>query len=149
MTCRGGVPIIIDLLKRPAVWVLGLFYLLQSTWLLHAGFDALFPRVAVLVTPDSCCAAACGCPEDVRQRGDCCCGPSEKPTSSKTARASAFDVARCSGLELAMAHASSLPALDAFPRIEPAPSIESALTLPELTPDREVPALPAEKVPLA
>ena len=148
MTRPTGVPIIIDLLKRPAVWVLALFYLLQSTWLLHAGFDALFPRVAVLVTPDSCCAAACGCPADVRERGDCCCGPSEKPTSPRTATASAFDVARCSGLELAMAHAGSLPALDAFPRLEPVPLLETELALPAFTPDVDLRVLDLDKVPL-
>jgi hypothetical protein len=136
-------------MKRPAVWVLTAFYLLQSTWLLHAGFDALCPRVAAVLTPDSCCAAACGCPEDVRLRGDCCCEKSEKPASPKTVRGSAFDVARCSGLETAMAQVVALPALDAFPRVEPPVQLRTRVRPPSFTPDFDVPALPIEKVPLA
>ena len=148
MTRPGDVPIIIDLLKRAIVTVLVLFYALQSTWLLHAGFDAVFPRVAVLVTPDACCAAACGCPEDVRQRGGCCCGPEAKQAPVKTTRASAFDVARCSGLELAMAQAVSHPAIDAFPRVDPAPALETAVRLPDVTPDVDPRVLNLDKVPL-
>ncbi|HEX7899663.1 MAG TPA: hypothetical protein VF950_17975 [Planctomycetota bacterium] len=135
-------------MTRVLLGVLAAFYALQSTWLLHAGFDALFPRVALLVTPDACCAAACGCPAEVVARGDCCCGPSAKPTSPKTATASGFDIARCSGLELAMAQAVNLPALDVFPRVEAAPPRVSRLTLPDFTPDVDPRVLDLDKVPL-
>jgi hypothetical protein len=133
---------------RRAAVVLGAFYLLQSTWVLHAGFDALFPRVTKLVTPDACCASACGCPEDVRARGACCCEPGAKPKDSRTSTASAFDVARCSGLELAMAHAHGTPTVAAFPALE-LPSPEDAdgavaISVPDVQPrPRDV-----DKVPL-
>lgn len=135
-------------MTRLRVGVLAAFYLLQSTWVLHAGFDALFPRVAAVVTPDACCASSCGCPEDVRQRGDCCCDPLAKAAAPKS-HASAFDVARCSGMDLAMAHAVGLPALLDVPRLLIVAAAERGPLPPGLAPALDVPALPLEKVPVA
>jgi hypothetical protein len=135
-------------LKRAIVAALAAFYALQASWALHAGFDALFPRVTALVTPDSCCASACGCPEEVVLRGDCCCGPAKKAVESRPVQASAFDVARCSGLELAMAQAVGLPAVASFPRFDPAPAVKSRLSLPESGVDHDVHRPPVDKVPL-
>lgn len=135
-------------MTRFVVAALAAFYALQASWALHGGFDALFPRVAAIVTPASCCASACGCPEEVVLRGDCCCGPAKKAVESRPVTASAFDVARCSGLELAMAQAVSLPSLAAFPRLDAPPAVESALTTPEASGDFDVHRPPVDKVPL-
>lgn len=148
LTRGAGVPIIIDLLKRALVTCLAAFYLLQASWLLHAGFDALFPRVVKVVTPDACCAAKCGCPEDVRRRGDCCCDKDVKPEAATPVKVSAFDVARCSGLELAMAQAASLPALCAVPALDVLPRSERAHVSPDRTPDPDLLSRAVDKVPL-
>ncbi len=135
-------------MTRVRVGVLTAFYLLQSTWILHAAFDALFPRVTQVVTPDSCCSAACGCPDEARARRACCCGP-DRAAEPRTSTASAFDVARCGGLELAMAHAVGLPAVLDVPRLLLVSVAERGPLPPDRAPDVDVPALPLEKVPIA
>ena len=47
-----------------------------------------------------------------------------------------------------MAQAVNLPALDVFPRVEPAPPRVSRLTLPDFTPDVDPRVLDLDKVPL-
>ena len=48
--------------RRLTTFVLAAFYLLQATWLLHAGVDLVFPRIRV-VAADACCTNSCGCPD--------------------------------------------------------------------------------------
>src|SRR5690349_25059598 len=99
--------------RRMTTAVLAVFYLLQATWLLHAGMDLLLPSVreVAAAVADSCCTNACGCPEDVKAAHGCCCvkhAASEAP-AKKPARQSAIEEARCKGAEEAMTQAFTQP----------------------------------------
>src|SRR5688572_884828 len=99
--------------RRLTTFVLAAFYLLQATWLLHAGIDLLLPtvrEVAATVAED-CCSSACGCPEDVKASMGCCCikdtavgTPAKKPAQRR-----AIEEARCKGVEAAMTQAFTQP----------------------------------------
>jgi hypothetical protein len=99
--------------RRLATIALATFYLLQATWLLHAGVDLLFPRIQQLAAgPDACCARTCGCPEEARRNNTCCC-LKDAPDAQAKARAprpvSSIEEARCRGVEAAMSQAFTQP----------------------------------------
>src|SRR5436190_19244670 len=95
--------------RRLTTVVLAVFYLLQATWLLHAGVDLLLPRVrqAAAAVADACCSNACGCPEEVKAAHGCCCvkHAAAQAPETKPARRSAIEEARCTGAEEAMTQA--------------------------------------------
>src|SRR5262245_5907544 len=126
--------------RRLTTFVLAAFYLLQGTWLLHAGMDLLLPSVrqAVAAAGDGCCASACGCPEEVKRANGCCCNKSAPAKATKPVRPSALEAARCKGVEEAMTQAFTQPVVAAFADL-PAPILESTDTflleqLPHLPP---------------
>ena len=137
--------------RRLTTFVLAAFYLLQGTWLLHAGMDLLLPtvRTAVAEASDGCCASACGCPEEVKLANGCCCNKSTPVTVAKPSQRSALEAARCKGAEEAMTQAFTQPVVCAFATLS-SPSVEfSNVVVPDV-----VPLLPAdptslEKVPIA
>src|SRR5262245_60886697 len=104
--------------RRLTTFVLAAFYLLQATWLLHAGIDLLLPpvREAVAAISDSCCSNACGCPEDQKAAQGCCCmkHADAQPAPKKPAARSAIEEARCKGLEEAMTQALTQPVVCTF-----------------------------------
>jgi hypothetical protein len=139
--------------RRLTTVVLAAFYLLQGTWLLHAGMDLLLPpvREAVATIIDSCCTNACGCPEDVRAAGGCCClkTPAATAREPKTPRpVSALEAARCKGIDDAMTQAFTQPAVSGFAVVAP-PVAEFA---PVVCPDSKPPLFPRsaslDKVPI-
>ena len=139
--------------RRLTTFVLAAFYLLQATWLLHAGVDLLLPTVrgAVATVGDSCCTNACGCPEDVKASMGCCCvktAPAEAP-AKKPATRSAIEEARCRGVEAAMTQAFTQPVVCAF-AILGAPVLDvSPVLLLNLQPSLPNPGTPLDKVPIA
>ncbi len=107
--------------KRLTTAALAVFYVVQATWLLHAGVDLLLPsvrQVAAAVT-DSCCSNACGCPEEVKAVQGCCCVKHAAPQApaKKPAQRSAIEEARCKGVEDAMTQAFTQPVVCAFATI--------------------------------
>jgi hypothetical protein len=107
--------------RRLTTLVLAAFYLVQATWLLHAGVDLLLPSVrqAAAAVADSCCSNACGCPEEVKAAHGCCCikhaataAPQKRPAGH-----SAIEEARCKGAEEAMTQAFTQPVVCAFATI--------------------------------
>ena len=137
--------------RRLTTFVLAAFYLLQATWLLHAGMDLLLPtvRTAVATASDGCCASACGCPEEVKLANGCCCNKSTPAASSKPTKQSALEAARCKGAEDAMTQAFTQPVVSAFAAI-PTSVVESSPTV--LLDQRPVVAptcISLEKVPIA
>ena len=105
--------------RRLTTLVLAAFYLLQATWLLHAGMDLLLPtaRQAAAVASDSCCNSACGCPEDVKSVYGCCCasGTAAAAAPVQPPKAPSFlEAARCKGAEAAMTQAFTQPVVCAF-----------------------------------
>lgn len=122
--------------RRLTTFVLAAFYLLQATWLLHAGMDLLLPtvRVAAAATSDSCCSSACGCPDEVKLVKGCCCDKSAPVPPKKSAPRSAIEEARCRGVEEAMTQAFTQPVVCAFAALVP-PVVQSSDTqLPEASP---------------
>ena len=105
--------------RRLTTFVLAAFYLLQATWLLHAGIDLVMPsvRVAAASLSDSCCTNACGCPEEVKAAHGCCCMKSDAGPKKKPAQRSAIEEARCKGVEQAMTQALTQPVVCGFAAI--------------------------------
>src|ERR1051325_383674 len=138
--------------RRLTTFVLAAFYLLQATWLLHAGVDLLLPpvREAVAVLNDSCCSNACGCPEDVKAAHGCCCVKhAATPAAAKRPAArSAIEEARCKGLEEAMTQALTQPVVCAFATIALPVADASLAVFPELQPFLTYYSTPLEKVPI-
>ena len=131
--------------RRALTLVLTLCFALQATWLLHAGVDALGPVAAALPAPTACCTRACGCPEEVRLRKGCCCASgaeTQVPTGSR-----AFEAQRCSGVEAAILHALTQPAVEAFPRLLFVPTAET-LRFVCVLPEPSVESTPPDKVPI-
>ena len=127
-------------------------HLAQASWLLHGGFDLLFPRVLKVVAAtadDRCAPHGCGCEEEVRKRHGCCCGPSEsRDEAPAETRGSAVEAARCAGVETAMAHAAAQPSVCERPAPPPAPKGRRAPPLPRVLPPDPVEARALDKVPL-
>ena len=139
--------------RRLTTFVLAAFYLLQATWLLHAGVDLLLPpvREAVAAISDACCSNACGCPEDVRAANGCCCvkHAATEATKKNQLPVSAIEEARCKGIESAMTQAFSQPVLCSFASIELPIVDASRATLPDLRPFPTYSIVSLEKVPIA
>lgn len=138
--------------RRLTTFVLAAFYLLQATWLLHAGVDLLLPKVreAVATVVDSCCTNACGCPEEVRLAQGCCCMKSDvvQPPAKKNRPVSAIEEARCKGLQDAMSQALTQPVVCGFASFL-APSVESSPTsIPDVHPFFPPSGDAADKVPI-
>jgi len=140
--------------RRLTTFVLAAFCLLQATWLLHAGMDLLLPTVrqAVAVASDSCCKAACGCPEDVKAVYGCCCA-SGKAAAAAPVRPSKtpsfLEAARCKGVEAAMTQAFTQPVVCAFAAL-PSPALDAVdFSVPEATPLLRPSRLELDKVPIA
>jgi len=137
--------------RRLTTFVLAAFYLLQGTWLLHAGMDLLLPTVrsAVAATSDGCCASACGCPEEVKRAHGCCCNKSVPVEASKPAKRSALEAARCKGAEEAMTQAFTQPVVSGF--AVPVPTVLESTTvrIPEHDPQFPLRTTALEKVPIA
>jgi hypothetical protein len=137
--------------RRLTTFVLAAFYLLQATWLLHAGMDLLLPtvRTAVAASTDGCCASACGCPEEVKLVKGCCCNKSVPNRPVNPGSHSAIEEARCKGAEEALTQAFTQPVVSGFAAL-PAAVIESAAaTLPEQDPSLAPTGTPLDKVPIA
>ena len=138
--------------RRTTTIVLAGFYLLQSTWLLHAGVDLLFPRVRTAVTTsESCCTSACGCPDESKAARDCCCvkhtqarheARDAKPVSS-------IEEARCKGVQDALSQALTQPAVCSFARLVAPIAVGSEHSIVTPHPSSTSVADPLEKVPIA
>lgn len=104
--------------RRLTTLVLAGFYLLQATWLLHAGMDLLLPTVreTVAAATDACCNSACGCSEDVKAVYGCCCAPQKASPApeKKPSKPSFLEAARCKGVEAAMTQALTQPVVCGF-----------------------------------
>lgn len=139
--------------RRLTTFLLAAFYLLQATWLLHAGMDLLLPTVrrTVAAATDSCCSSACGCPEDVKSVYGCCCAPgsSEPAPPEKPAAPSFLEAARCKGIEAAMTQAFTQPVVSGFAVLSATPVDSSLVSLPEFRPFHSPSSLALDKVPIA
>ncbi|MBV8880475.1 MAG: hypothetical protein JO332_10955 [Planctomycetaceae bacterium] len=137
--------------RRLTTGVLAAFYLLQATWLLHAGVDVLFPRIQQLVsTPDACCARACGCPEEAQKAHACCCAKDQPaPVASAPAPISSIEEARCKGVEAAMAQAFTQPVVCSVLSLTLPVVVVARIRLPELQPFQPPSSLADDKVPIA
>ena len=139
--------------RRLATSVLAAFYLLQGTWLLHAGMDLLLPTVrqAVAAAKDSCCSAACGCPEDVKSVYGCCCakGTVAAAPEAKPAKTSFLEAARCKGVEAAMTQALTQPVICGFAALDPLPVHATTASIPESKPFHSFSSGALDKVPIA
>jgi hypothetical protein len=137
--------------RRLLAAALTAFYALQATWTLYAGLDALLPvaEVAVQASADGCCASRCGCPDEVRARKACCCDPAAEAPVPSPGRFSAFEAARCLGVEAAMNQARTQPSMQAFPRLIQVPAVAVAAPLRIVFPVPPVEAVALDKVPLA
>lgn len=140
--------------RRLTTFVLAAFYLLQATWLLHAGMDLLLPTVreTAAAAGDSCCNNACGCPEDVKSVYGCCCAPEKKTTEApakKPSTPSFLEAARCKGVEAALTQAFTQPVVCAFAFLAPAPAGFSPVSFPEAHPVLPPSGLATDKVPIA
>jgi hypothetical protein len=136
--------------RRLTTFVLAAFYLLQGTWLLHAGMDLLLPpvREAVAAANDGCCASACGCPDEVKLANGCCCNKSAPVNPETPVQRSALEAARCKGAEEAMTQAFTQPVVSGFAVLVP-PVVESTDTaLPEHHPVLEITPTLLDKVPI-
>jgi hypothetical protein len=122
-------------LRKTAVLVVAAFHLLQATWLLQGGIDALFPRRSVVQAVDGCCLGTCGCPEKAQRRKTCCCFPEQAATAPAAAARTpitTLDEARCAGADAVAAALAQPPML---PPGRPAALIvllSERLELPEL-----------------
>jgi hypothetical protein len=139
--------------RRLTTFVLAAFYLLQGTWLLHAGMDLLLPAVreAVATVSDSCCTNACGCPEDVKAAHGCCCvkQPAAQAPAKKPMPRSAIEEARCKGVADAMTQAFTQPVVCAFAAIGLPIASGSPITLTDPQPALPYSSTSLEKVPIA
>lgn len=139
--------------RRLTTIVLAAFYLLQATWLLHAGVDLVLPRVRVAVASrDACCTNVCGCPQEARARNTCCCvqdGRREASRPPAPRPVSSIEEARCKGVEAALSQAFTQPVVCVIAGISLPEAEASRVTLPELHP-LLLPAVDAlAKVPIA
>jgi hypothetical protein len=138
--------------RRLTIFVLATFYLLQSTWLLHAGMDLLFPRVrTILANSEASCTGACGCPKETKELKDCCCvkhAGTRTPSQASTP-ISSIEEAKCKGLDEAMTQAFTQPAVCGFAGILFEIAVSSDLRLPELHPPYEFTPTALDKVPIA
>lgn len=140
--------------RRLATFALAAFYLLQATWLLHAGMDLLFPRIqkiAVAAGAD-CCTHTCGCPEEAKRNNSCCCikGAEAKPATKAAPRPiSSIEEARCRGVEAAMNQAFTQAVVCRVAVVSLPVVVASEVSIPELPgcfiPDAEA----LLKVPIA
>jgi len=138
--------------RRLTIFVLATFYLLQSTWLLHAGMDLLFPRVqTVTAGSEASCSGACGCPKESKELKDCCCvkHAGTRARSQAPTPISSIEEAKCKGLEEAMAQAFTQPAVCGFAGILIEIAVSSDLPLHELHPHFTLRATALDKVPIA
>jgi hypothetical protein len=138
--------------RRLTTFVLAAFYLLQATWLLHAGVDLVFPRIRVAISsPDACCTNACGCPEEARARNACCCVKGGKEAAHQTSPrpVSSIEEARCKGIEAAMTQAFTQPVVCGFAWISLPEIAGDDVILPELHPAISPASEALDKVPIA
>lgn len=138
-------------MNRRLTFVLAAFYLLQATWLLHAGVDYAFPRVRAVVVPDACCNSGCGCPEEARARNACCC-VKDKAEAARPATprpVSSIEELRCRGVEAAVAQAFTQPVVCGVATISLPVVAEADVDLPELRPSLLPAADVLLKVPIA
>jgi hypothetical protein len=137
--------------RRLTTFVLAAFYLLQATWLLHAGVDLLLPTVreAASTVADSCCSNACGCPEEVKAVQGCCCIKTDEAPQHPTSRHSAIEEARCKGVEQAMAQALTQPVVCGFAAVVRPVVAASSLSLPDIRPSIPHFGTSLDKVPIA
>jgi hypothetical protein len=139
--------------RRLTTFVLATFYLLQATWLLHAGVDLLLPSVRQVAAAvgDSCCSNACGCPEEVKAAQGCCCvkHAAAQAPQKKPAQRSAIEEARCKGAEDAMTQAFTQPVLCAFATIGFPVLAGASIPLPHPQPLLPYSSSSLEKVPIA
>ena len=138
--------------RRLTTFVLAAFYLLQATWLLHAGVDLLFPRIQQLAAaPDACCARTCGCPEEVQKANACCCAkdePAPAPAASKHVPISSIEEARCKGVEAAMTQAFTQPVLCRFADLSLLMVVDADVVVSDQAPKFPPLAVSVEKVPI-
>lgn len=138
--------------RRLTTIVLAVFYLLQASWLLHAGVDLLLPTVrgAVAAVADSCCTNACGCPEEIRLADGCCCVKSDavRPPP-KNRPVSAIEEARCKGVQDAMTQALNQPVVCGFAALQAPVLSSSKAALLEHRPFPAISGKPLDKVPIA
>ena len=139
--------------RRLTTSVLAVFYLLQATWLLHAGADLVFPRLRVLaVAVDACCTRACGCPEEAQRNRTCCCSK-ESPAPAAAAPApaplSSIEEARCRGVEAAMAQAFTQPVVCSVVAVSLPERVLAYAAAPQPSPSLPPRADALEKVPIA
>jgi len=138
--------------RRLATSLLAGFYLLQATWLLHAGVDFVFPRLQKLAAaPDACCARACGCPEEAQRQKTCCCSKEAPSPVNAPAPAplSSIEEARCRGVQAAMAQAFTQPVVCGVAWVSLPVRVDALVPVPEQQPDLLPPAIALEKVPIA
>ena len=137
--------------RRLATFVLAAFYVLQATWLLHAGVDFVFPRIQQLAAaPDACCARTCGCPEEARKQKTCCCSKDlPAPVASAPQPISSIEEARCKGVEAAMNQAFTQPVVCGVAGVSLPVRVESFVGIPEQQPNLLPSAVALEKVPIA
>jgi hypothetical protein len=137
--------------RRLATFVLAAFYVLQATWLLHAGVDFVFPRIQQLAAaPDACCARTCGCPEEARKQKTCCCAKETPSTATPAPKpVSSIEEARCRGVEAAMAQAFTQPVVCGVAWVSLPVRIDAFVAVPEQQPDLPPVAVALEKVPIA
>jgi hypothetical protein len=138
--------------RRLTTCVLAVFYLLQATWLLHAGVDLVFPRIRVVAAgADACCTNSCGCPEEARARNACCCVKGGKEAAHQTAPrpVSSIEEARCKGVEAAMTQAFTQPVVCVIACISLPEIAQDDVLLPELHPVISPASEALDKVPIA
>ncbi|HLY12675.1 MAG TPA: hypothetical protein VKW04_25445 [Planctomycetota bacterium] len=139
--------------RRLTTFVVAAVYLLQATWLLHAGADFVFPRLRpIAAAPDACCARACGCPEEAQRNRTCCCSKeasAEPRTATGPQPLSSIEEARCRGVESAMAQAFTQPVVCSAAGLRFPSRVHSLVILPEQSPVSSPRAAAPEKVPIA
>ena len=136
---------------RLATIALATFYLLQATWLLHAGVDFVFPRLQKLASsPDACCTRTCGCPEEAQRTKTCCCSKDlPAPVASAPQPLSSIEEARCKGVEAAMNQAFTQPVVCRVAWVSLPVRVDSFVRLWDQQPNFTPPAIALEKVPIA
>ena len=138
--------------RRLTTCVLAAFYLLQATWLLHAGMDLLFPKSSTSQAASAAvCTDACGCPKETKALKDCCCAKhSATQSAPMTPRpASSIEEAKCKGIEDAWTQAFTQPAVCSFARIGAPIAVSSELPVACLTPSVLFTTSSLEKVPIS
>jgi len=122
--------------RRLATFALAAFYLLQATWLLHAGMDLLFPRIQKIAAAAGadCCTRTCGCPEEVRKNNACCCSkdaPEAEAKAPEPRPVSSIEEARCRGIEAAMSQAFTQPVVCRVAVVTLPLAVDSDVLVPE------------------